>query len=168
MQRFAVALGRLCALGRPVDASQCIQCRALATLVPAAGPLADIVLDERQNTHRAASTSGEAGNRTGLASQSATTPPRLSSTVSERRGLLGPRLWERSLATVAGTQEGGQDLGIASKLVYHQSQRQTRREEQEKLQAAVTLQARGILVLLPYRHLPGPAHDSPKHWRAVL
>ena len=155
MQRFAVALGRLCALGRPVGASQCVQCRALASLASAAGPLANTVLDERQNTHRAASTSGVAGSEPGHAAQTATAPPWLSSTVSKRRGLLGPRLWERSLATVAGTQEGGQDLGIASKLVYHQSQRQTRREEQEKLQAAVTLQARGTLVLLANRRLPG-------------
>ena len=110
--------------------------------------MANIVSDERQNTHRAASTSGVAGRKTGPATPTATAPPWLRSTVGERRGLLGPRLWERSLATVAGPQEGGQDLGIASKLVYHQSQRQTRREEQEKLQAAVTLQARDILLLL--------------------
>ena len=150
MQRFAVALGRLCALGRPGDTSQCIQCRALASLAPAAGPLANTVLDDRQNTHRAASTSGVASSGTGLASQTATAPPWLSSssTVSERRDLLWPRLWERSLATLAGPQEDGQDLGIASKLVYHQSQRQTRRQEQEKLQAAVTLQARTAPSLL--------------------
>ena len=145
MQRYAIALGRLCARGRPVDTLPCSQCRTL--LAPAAARVLHSVLDERQNTHRAASTSGLAGSDTVLAPQtllSAPAPARLSSIscASDRHGLPGPRVWQRSLATAASTQEGGQGLGIASKLVYHQSQRQTRREEQEKLQAALTLQAR--------------------------